>query len=588
MTSPALTDVAPESRAASAAPILSPRRALLHPAWLAAVAVLALNDHVFKGASLLPAVVTGKLSDFAGLFAAPALLAALLGVSSTRALACCHLATGAVFTAIKVSGPASELFTSALALAHLPWRNVVDPTDLVALVALLASFVVLGPRMATGPRAGGLSLAAVALALPVMLGSGDSGGANQQERKAGGGDSGVNLADGEIAIDPLGEYFLARTAAGDLLLGELSTRRTQAIVGLEDVALVTFFAPGEGAGFFAITGDGATDRKLVAYSVAERRVRWSRPEPRGFEAMAVAALGGRLVAWSSGGGVTTIDAATGEERGHLATPQPVRDVDVTGEIIVTEEHTGEPGKQMTTLRKAALADASQTCALSVPNCSSELVIGATGERAFLAPTFCGRDPVSVVDLAGCTFEKNLPGFGPVALSEGRTTAVAFIDNLADDPEAPPLPDDVKASATRYHLMFIDTVTLAYTTMPVGDELPRFAVTPDGKVLLVDSFLSEENLRLLDIAKRQIVPITGPQVLLENYVMLRDSSAAFALFRSNLYRVDITQQRSSNVPLSFTPTTLNVTPSGSHVLLKDRKGGLHMLRVADQTELGVFE
>ena len=50
-------------------PALRPSRALLHPLWLGSLALLVLNDHVLKGAGLLPGVLTGKLSDFAGVFA---------------------------------------------------------------------------------------------------------------------------------------------------------------------------------------------------------------------------------------------------------------------------------------------------------------------------------------------------------------------------------------------------------------------------------------------------------------------------------------------------------------------------------------
>lgn len=47
---------------------------LCRPLALVAVGVLLLNDHVLKGAGVLPGVVTGKLSDVAGLFFFPVLL----------------------------------------------------------------------------------------------------------------------------------------------------------------------------------------------------------------------------------------------------------------------------------------------------------------------------------------------------------------------------------------------------------------------------------------------------------------------------------------------------------------------------------
>jgi hypothetical protein len=123
------------------------RRALLHPLWLASLALLVLNDHVFKGSGKLPGVLTGKLSDFAGLVVAPVLLAALLRLSSRRGLTLAHVATGVVFSAIKLSPAVARAFEALTELGPFPWRITVDPTDLVALPALLLSMRVLVPAM---------------------------------------------------------------------------------------------------------------------------------------------------------------------------------------------------------------------------------------------------------------------------------------------------------------------------------------------------------------------------------------------------------------------------------------------------------
>ena len=97
------------------APMLS-ERALLHPLWIAALVVLVLNDHLFKGSGLLPAAVTGKLSDFAGMVVAPVLLAALLRLTGRRAVAAAHVAVGAVFGAINLWPVAARGFESLTAL----------------------------------------------------------------------------------------------------------------------------------------------------------------------------------------------------------------------------------------------------------------------------------------------------------------------------------------------------------------------------------------------------------------------------------------------------------------------------------------
>jgi cysteine-rich repeat protein len=133
---------------------LVPARALVHPAWWIALAVLALNDHVLKRGGLLPGVVTGKLSDLAGMLVAPALLALCVRARSRRALALCHLAIGAVFAAIKLSPAAATAWAAFMGLVWQRWTIVVDPTDLIALPLLLASYRLFAPVMCT-PLAGG-------------------------------------------------------------------------------------------------------------------------------------------------------------------------------------------------------------------------------------------------------------------------------------------------------------------------------------------------------------------------------------------------------------------------------------------------
>ncbi len=130
-----MEQVAPRSSSAGWA------RELCHPLPLAAVLVLALNDHVWKGAGLLPGWLTGKLSDVAGLFFFPALLTALvrglarlLGLALPRAGGALGLGavlvTGAGFAAAKL-WPALNL-----ALERSWGPMVMDPTDLCALPVL--------------------------------------------------------------------------------------------------------------------------------------------------------------------------------------------------------------------------------------------------------------------------------------------------------------------------------------------------------------------------------------------------------------------------------------------------------------------
>ena len=119
---------------------LAPRRALYHPLWLVSLGLLVMNDHFLKGSGILPAAITGKLSDFAGLVVAPALLAVLLRLSSRQSFVLAHIATGVVFAGVKVFPGLAHAFETIAGLGPFAWHITVDPTDLVALPALFVSY----------------------------------------------------------------------------------------------------------------------------------------------------------------------------------------------------------------------------------------------------------------------------------------------------------------------------------------------------------------------------------------------------------------------------------------------------------------
>jgi hypothetical protein len=125
---------------------LSLRPRLFTRPWpVLACALLAVNDHLLKGSGMLPGWVTGKLSDLAGMFFAPLLLAELWllvwparspeGVN--RRLGVSALLVGMSFSAINLSVTASTLYERVVGWVVAPvglrLGNVVDPTDLVAL-----------------------------------------------------------------------------------------------------------------------------------------------------------------------------------------------------------------------------------------------------------------------------------------------------------------------------------------------------------------------------------------------------------------------------------------------------------------------
>jgi hypothetical protein len=128
-------------------PELAPARALLTPTWIAALAILVANDHWLKGSGLAPGLVTGKLSDFAGMLVAPVLLASLLGLRSRRGLALCHAAVALVFTGIQLSPGFAGQWSALMGLFGHPWVITCDPSDLIALPFLGLSWALLVPEM---------------------------------------------------------------------------------------------------------------------------------------------------------------------------------------------------------------------------------------------------------------------------------------------------------------------------------------------------------------------------------------------------------------------------------------------------------
>lgn len=135
---------------------------ILHPVMLLAVTALVLNDHLLK--RLNPGVLTGKVSDIAGLMFFPVLLQGLweLALSilgrpwrrSDRVLLVCTVLTGAVFAFAKLSATGATLYRSLFGairglpgalpalldgqLPRLPVSTLTqDPTDVLALPAVL-------------------------------------------------------------------------------------------------------------------------------------------------------------------------------------------------------------------------------------------------------------------------------------------------------------------------------------------------------------------------------------------------------------------------------------------------------------------
>jgi hypothetical protein len=117
-----------------------PSLLLLHPAWGLALGTLILNDWMLKGSGWVEPVVTGKLSDFAGMIVAPALFATLIGAHTRRGWFRCHVAVAVVFGLLKLV-PALPVICEQLGASFGVALGIrCDPTDLIALPLLWVSF----------------------------------------------------------------------------------------------------------------------------------------------------------------------------------------------------------------------------------------------------------------------------------------------------------------------------------------------------------------------------------------------------------------------------------------------------------------
>lgn len=152
-----------------------------------ATAVLALNDHVLKQAH--PSWVTGKVSDVAGLIVAPWLLARLLQPwGERRAGGWAVGLVGAGFAAVKVLPAVTVAFETVLRALGWTSQVVTDPTDLLALPALVVGARLVGVEA----RPGGL-LVPFALSFGLVASAATSCGA-EEPRYA----TQIDIVDGEV------------------------------------------------------------------------------------------------------------------------------------------------------------------------------------------------------------------------------------------------------------------------------------------------------------------------------------------------------------------------------------------------------
>lgn len=420
----------------------------------------------------------------------------------------------------------------------------------------------------------GSAVALLAMACVVACGpvtTTEEGGANANDRSAGGED-GEELETGAMAVSPSGNYVIAQRNTTTVIVDlKASTYRELDFQGSRFV-----FSRTREVAYVVLTGlEG-----VMAMDLATGKELW-RSVPaftsNGGTFAARVTNDDRTLVIADHARVFFLDATTGDVRNVAKVGVAPVDLEILPDqkhAIVVATTTWDAAGPHTPVSLVDL-EKQTSSTIDVPNCSAPVSVLADGTRALLSPTFCtpdaksapkegwrNPDPVSVIDLdpaAGTlTFVKNLPGFGPTALlGDGR--AVAYLDmkrideTMFDDKTQIPA-----AGSAQYHLMVIEPRSMKFELVPIGEKLPRFAPSADGKSLLVDATVSVVRSELsatvtldatgiraevkggsfgddsgslfgaFDLDAKRYVPFTGPAASLDRFVQLGDGSQVFTL------------------------------------------------------------
>jgi len=459
-------------------------------------------------------------------------------------------------------------------------------------------------------------LLATACALPQT----QEGGANANDRSNGGGE-GELLQTGIMEVSPDGRRAL------------MVRNTTAVMVDLEKQTTLELpfqprrfvFSKTRSVGY-ALAQDGA----LSALDLDTGAELWKNPAPSATVSLLRVRDSEHAILLGEGATLHILDPDTGVERGNThvdggvteATFLPLHHAAVIVGATAWTDH--KPNTALVMVKLDSLASSM----IRIPNCESKLVALPDESRAMLSPTFCEEDkssnpnatwtnpdPVSVIDVGqnALDFVKNLPGFGPVALSPDGSQAVAYLDTQRMDPSMFEDPAQVPgASADRYQLMLIDPGSLSFTLDPIGKALPRFAMTPEGKGMLVDSsvmyqrysakadananvsidkngltvsgsaeigvFKETAPFGYFDLETRTFTPFSGPAASLDRFVQTADGQVFTLKTRSDglggdLFRIDVAARKTTDMGRLL--RDIGLLPDKKTLLLRIRQPALQV-------------
>ena len=407
---------------------------------------------------------------------------------------------------------------------------------------------------------------------------------------------GEKLFTGDMIVSPTGGYAVLQRNSVSVVVDVAGGKAVDLPFPIDRFV----FASASGTGF-AIDPAGA----VVAFDLATVQVLWRAALDTSGVALFQLSSDDRSLVVALGNRVVALDASTGTVRGDVAVtsrPTNLAFAPASNRVIVVGTTRWADHKPVTTLTSIELgAAAVRSTAIDIPNCEAPLTVLPDGSRGFLSPTYCEEsvpanvqrtwtnpDPVSVVDIGASastplTFVKNLPGFGPVALNGRADKVVAYLDtkridaSMFDDPSLVP-----GKGADPYHLLAIDPHTLKLSLFPIGQELPRFAMSIDGRGLLVDAsvhtfraevkatvmlgpdgltatasgvFGSDAPFGYFDLDAGRFTAFAGPQVGLDRFVQTTDGHVYALRTRSDglggdLFGVDVTHHTTVDLGLSL--------------------------------------
>ncbi len=468
----------------------------------------------------------------------------------------------------------------------------------------------------TWSRFSPLALALASLAACIDNGVVEEGGANANERTFG--KDGETLLTGAMTMSPNGRYAVMQRNTVTLVFDVTAKRYTQLPTQLDRIAFSkkrdVVYAMG-------------TDRSLSAIDLATTTVLWKQEGHEAATLLGVDANDSAIVAGNALG-ANVFDAQTGSPRGGVAIGSPASQLTFMNDgkhALVVGQVSWPAHAPSTPVSLLDLATATAET-ITVPNCEAPIQVLPDDSRALLSPTFCAEgttstpeagwtnpDPVSIIDIANgkLSFSKNLPGFGPVALSADGARAVAYLDTKRMDPAMFADKSQVPStSGLEYHIMVIDPHSLSFTLTPIGNALPRFAMTRDGKGLLVDAsvkvktrvkadahakievgpqgisgevgaephvFQEKSPFGYFDLTNGQFTGFAGPQAGLDRFVQLADGQHVVTLERrkdglgGTPYLIDL--QTKSTVAINGNFGTgvrdIGLLPDGKTVLLRVR-------------------